>query len=80
MENIKFIRTITDFINRNRTIVGNCVYYALNNGNRIKTYCEQCGVRIEVHNKINGDIDGVYLPFTNYFAKKRCSPEAPLWD
>ena len=44
MENIKFIKDITLYIDKPRAIVGNCIYYNLSNGNKIKLWCEEMGV------------------------------------
>lgn len=79
MENIKFIKKITDYIDRNRTIIGNCVYYNLENGNKIKLWCYDLGVEANVINKIDGKIDTVRFPFSNYFAPTQCSPGASKW-
>lgn len=79
MENIKFIKKITDYVNRDRKIVGNCVYYTLQNGNRIKLCCYEGGVKADVINKIDGNVDGISLPFANYFKPTQCSPNAPKW-
>ena len=79
MANVKFIKKITDYVVADRTIIGNYVYYMLNNGNRIKAYCEDTGVRMEVINKMEGKVDGVFLPFANYFEPTQCSLGAPKW-
>ena len=79
MENIQFIEEITDYIEKERTIIGNCVYYNLPNGNKVKMWCYSMGVEAEVINKINGKVDTVNLPFANYFAPAQCSPKAPEW-
>lgn len=79
MENIKFIKKITDYVAKDRVIIGNCVYYNLANGNKVKMWCYEYGVRTEVINKIDGKIDSVDFPFINYFAQTQCSPNAPKW-
>lgn len=79
IQNIKFINRITDEINREKVIMGNSVYYVLKNGNRVKTYCEEEGVRMEVVNKKEGKVDNAWLPFRNYFQPTQCSPGAPTW-
>ena len=79
MENIKFIKKITDYVSDDRTIIGNCVYYNLANGNNVKLWCDMYGVRAEVINKIDGKIDSVDFPFANYFAPTKCSTNAPEW-
>lgn len=79
MENIKFIKEITDYVKRNRTIIGNCVYYNLDNGNKIKMWCCEFGVEVNVINKIDGKIDTVSFPFANYFEPTQCSANAPKW-
>lgn len=80
MINIKFIRKITDHVHRERKIIGNCVYYTLENGNRIKAYCESTGVKLEVINKMEGKVDTISLPFSNYFAPTQCSPKDSDYD
>ena len=79
MENIKFIKKITDYVSDDRTIIGNCVYYNLANGNKVKLWCDTYGVRAEAINKIDGKIDSVDFPFANYFAPTQCSPGAKMW-
>ena len=79
MENIKFIKKITDYVSQDRIIVGDCVYYNLANGNRVKLWCYEYGVRAEVINKTDGKIDSLDLPFANYFKPTQCSPNAPKW-
>ena len=79
IQNIKFINRITDEINREKVVMGNFVYYVLNNGNRVKTYCEEEGVRMEIVNKKEGKVDGTWLPFRNYFQPTQCSLGAPTW-
>ena len=79
MENIKFILKITDHVSGDREIIGNCVYYNLDNGNKVKLWCYECGVEAEVINKINGKVDYVRFPFANYFAPTQCSAGAPIW-
>jgi hypothetical protein len=77
--NVRFIKRITDAVNRERTIIGVCVYYALHNGNRVKTYCLETGVTMEIINKKEGKVDSVFLPFKNYFQPTQCSKGAPMW-
>lgn len=79
MENIKFIKKITDYIQKDRTIIGNCVYYNFANGNKAKFWCYEFGVRAEVINKIDGKVDSVEFPFMNYFEPTQCSHGAPKW-
>lgn len=77
--NVRFIERITEDLCRQRIIVGNCVYYYLNNDNRVKAYCEETGVIIKVINKTGGPVDCIFLPFENYFQPTRCSQGAPKW-
>lgn len=80
MENIKFIKTITDYVKiGKKEIIGNCVYYILDNGNRVKMWCYDCGVEADVINKIEGKVDCVKFPFDNYFEPTQCSIGAPKW-
>lgn len=79
MENIKFIRKITDYIEYERAILGNCVYYSSDNGNRVKLWCEERSVEAKVINKINGCVDTMSFQFANYFKPTQCSARAPLW-
>ena len=79
MENIKFIKKITDYIAKDRVIVGNCIYYNLANGNKVKLWCYDLGVEAKVINKIDGQVDTVRFPFANYFAPTQCSAGAPKW-
>lgn len=79
MENIKFIKKITEHINEDRTIIGNCVYYNLANGNKVKMWCYELGVEVNVINKIEGKVDTVKFPFANYFAPTQCSANSPKW-
>jgi hypothetical protein len=60
-------------------IIGDYVYYVLGNGNRVKAYCDDTGVEMEVVNRKDGRVDRVYLPFRNYFQPTQCSPGAPTW-
>lgn len=78
MENIKFIKSITDYV-PGGLVIGNCVYYNLANGNKVKFWCHEYGVKAEVINKREGKVDGVDFPFKNYFAPTQCSPGAPKW-
>ena len=79
MENVKFIKKITDYINRDRTIIGNCIYYNLENGNKVKMWCYELGVKADVINKVDGRVDSVDFPFANYFKPTQCSPNSPKW-
>ena len=79
MKDIKFIKKITDYVMRDRVIVGNCVYYNLENGNKVKLYCYDNGVKAEVINKVNGKIDDIDFPFANYFEPTQCSANSPKW-
>lgn len=79
MANIKFIKKITDYIERDRNIIGNFVYYNLANGNKAKLWCEEHGVIAEIINKTEGKVDRVTFPFSNYFEPVCCSPGAPAW-
>lgn len=79
MASIKFIKQITDYINKERIIVGNCIYYKLKNNNRVKTWCDNDGVRIKIINCKEGEVDYTFLPFKNYFEPTQCSPGAPMW-
>ena len=79
MENIKFILKITGYVKGDREVVGNCVYYNLDNGNKVKLWCFEYGVGAEVINKINGKVDSVDFPFSHYFEAVQCSPSSPMW-
>ena len=79
MEKIKFIKKITDYINRERTIIGDCVYYVLSDHNVIKLYCYDLGVKAIIINKSNGTVDEVSLPFSNYFKPTKCGPNDREW-
>lgn len=79
MENIKYMTEITQYINREQTIVGNCVYFSLANGNNVCVYCETNAVEAQVINKTLGNVDRVELPFENYFSKTCTTPGAPQW-
>lgn len=79
MKNIKFIKKITDYVRKDRIIVGNCVYYNLANGNKVKLWCYERGVRAEVINKIDGKVDSIDFPFANYFEPTQCTINAPKW-
>ena len=79
MENIKFIKTITDYVNREREIIGDCVYFKLKNANTVKVWCYNLGVEAKVINKFEGEVDRVKFPFANYFEKTQCSVGAPKW-
>lgn len=78
MKNIRFIRDITEKIEKTRHIAGNCIYYELSE-NRAKIYCDEYGVWVEIINPKNGLIDKVHLPFSNYFAPVQFSQGAPKW-
>lgn len=79
MENIKYINKITEYIAKPVKLkpIGNCIYIVLANGNRIKSYCEHDGVRLEVINSKEAKVDSAFLPFCNYFQAVRCSANAP---
>ena len=79
MENVKFIKQITDYIEFERAILGNCVYYNSANGNKVKLWCEERSVEVKVINMFNGCIDTNSFPFANYFKPTRCSANAPSW-
>lgn len=79
MENIKFIKKMTDYVKGNRTIIGNCVYYNFDNGNKVKLWCYEYGIRAEVINKVDGKVDSVDFPFANYFKPTQCTVNAPQW-
>jgi hypothetical protein len=79
MENIKFIKTITNYVDKTRVIIGNCVYFNLANGNKVKLWCYEMGVGAEVINKLEGRVDRTEFPFANYFEPTQCSPGAPKW-
>lgn len=79
MENIKFISRISLEVPRKANNVGNCIYYVLNNGNRVKAYCVEDGVILEVINTKEGKIDNIKLPFANYFEPVQCSENSPYW-
>ena len=79
MENIKFIKKITEHINRRPNIIGDCIYFELKNRNKARTWCESDGVYIKIVNNKEGEIDRVFLPFMNYFKPTQCSPGAPTW-
>ena len=77
--NIKFIKAITDYMDRERTIIGNHIYYKLSNGNKIKVWCDYNGVHMQIINSTTGSIDATYLPFENYFAPVQCHEGTQLW-
>lgn len=79
MKNVKFIKKITDYVKGNRVVIGNCVYYNLENGNKVKLWCYELGVKAEVINKTDGKVDSVDFPFANYFKPTQCSANAPKW-
>lgn len=79
IQNVKFINRITDEISREKVVIGNYIYYVLGNGNRVKAYCEEQGVRMEVINRKEGKVDSVWLPFSSYFKPTQCSVGAPMW-
>jgi hypothetical protein len=80
MEDIKFIKKITDYILlKDRNIFGNCVYYYMANNNRAKLWCDTIGVIVEIININNGKIDEIHFPFANYFEPTQCSAGAPMW-
>lgn len=79
MENIKYIKEITQSMKRNSMEIGNCICFKLDNGNIIKAYCFSHGIHVDVVNKVDGKVDCIDLPFKNYFKPTRCSQGAPLW-
>lgn len=79
MENVKFIKEIISSMDEEKIIAGNAIYVILNDKNRIKLYCSQCGVEAEIINVVNGKIDTAYFPFANYFEPTQCSERAPKW-
>lgn len=80
MQDIKFIKRITQNLKELKfTEVGNCMYCKLHNKNLAKMWCESSGVRVDIINICNGNIDSAYLPFNKYFAPTKCSPTAPEW-
>ena len=79
IQNVKFINKMTDYVDREKVVLGDMVYYVLGNGNRVKAYCEEQGVRMEVINRKEGKVDSIYLPFRSYFQPTQCSPGAPTW-
>lgn len=79
MQNVKFILKITDYIKGDREIIGDCVYYNLDSGNKVKLWCYEYGVTAEIINKIKGKVDSVYFPFANYFEPVQCSSKSPMW-
>jgi hypothetical protein len=79
MESLKFIDEITSYVDRNRIIIGDCVYYNLENGNKVKIWCDTYGVCATVINKTQGSVDRVDFPFRCYFAPVQCSKGAPTW-
>lgn len=80
VNNIQFIRAICAHLPRLGNIVGDYIYFPLDNGNRVKAFCENdVGVKLEVINIRNGMNDSVYLPFSNYFQPVCCCPGADSW-
>ena len=83
MKNIRFIKKITDYVVGrkavDKVVIGNCVYYNLANGNKVKLWCYERGVGAEVINKMDGKVDSVDFPFANYFKPTQCSSNAPQW-
>lgn len=79
IKDIKFIKTITNYLDREPTIIGNHIYYKLQNMNIIKTWCEKYGVYIQVINQAKGIIDTTFLPFDKYFKPVRCHEGTKLW-
>ena len=79
MENIKFIKQIAGYIDREGIIAGNCIYYKLKNNNRVKTWCETNGVCVEIINCKEGKLDQVFFPFRNYFEAVKCYDETEKW-
>lgn len=83
MENVKFIDRITMYLEtspgQRRVKVGNCIYITLQSGLNVKLYCVSNAVIAEVISKVNGKVDGIELPFANYFEPTQCSPGARKW-
>lgn len=79
MENIKFILKFAVEVPISFKVIGDCVYFVLESGNRVKAYCDEHNVIMEVINKSEGKVDSVKLPFRNYFQPVQCSEGAPTW-
>ena len=86
MENIKFIRQIMSYGNKEGKEIGNYMVYDLGNGNRAKVcvnggniWGQSHGIEVTILHKLNGKIDFCYFPFSNYFQPVQCSPGAPKW-
>lgn len=79
MENIRFIKDMMSYVDGEKQIVGDCIYMQIGKSNRIKARCESNSVVLEIINIHSGKVDGIELPFVNYFEKVRCSKGAPLW-
>lgn len=79
MENIKFIRSIARYCDNDKTEIGNCIYFELDNGNRAKAFCNQYNVAMEIISPRSGRLDSVEIPFANYIGKRRISPASPEW-
>ena len=80
MENIKFIRTIMEHSFKEDGIeFGDCIYYAMSNGNKAKVYCCSDSAEVVIINNIHGIINSQSFPFKNYFTPKKCSSNAPVW-
>ena len=81
MENIKFIKEImAHSSNRKGKVFGNYMYYKLNNETTAKVWCQSDGVVARIINDKVGEVDSCHFSFANYFAKKKCSPNAPEWN
>lgn len=79
MENIRFIRALMTYVDGEKQEIGNCIYTQIGKSNRIKAFCSPASVILRVVNIQSGEIDGIELPFINYFEKVRCCTNAPLW-
>ena len=81
MENIKFIKEIMSYSsNRKGKVLGNYMYYKLNNRTTAKIWCQSDGIVARIINNETGEVDSCHFPFANYFDKKKCSPNAPEWS
>lgn len=83
MEKLKFISEITSYLlpvnEKQRVIIGDCVYVPLRDGMNVKLYCEARAVIAKVISKRAGVLDCVELPFANYFKPTKVSDSAPEW-
>ena len=85
MEDICFIQEIWDttkpksWTRPDAQAVGNWLIADLGNKTVAKLGCTQDSVFIKIIGKTVGEIDETYIPFRNYFSKKRLSPTSPEW-